>query len=62
MDNQLKEKANKVAATIALIMLSIMAIGTVLIPAVAAWKHGWPWLLIYPAVLFVTITITKMSK
>jgi len=64
MNSQLKEYVNKTVITMMLVMLGIVIMGTALIPAVVAWKYGWVWLFIYPAVLlvFAMIGMVKKSK
>ena len=43
---------------VAIIVLSVVVLGTLAIPAVLAYIYAWTWLLIYPALLALLVCIT----
>ena len=60
MSRQNTERLQAALTTILIIVFAIIAIGTVLIPAVLAYLYYWQWLLVYPIIL-TAIVIKAMS-
>lgn len=52
----------KIAICICMAVIAIFLLGTAAIPLFIARSHGWAWLLLYPAILFIAGFVSRKHK
>ena len=62
MSKRNTERLQSAIVAIIVIAFSIVVIGTMVIPAVAAYLFGWYWILCYPVLLVFLIAVLPRKK